>query len=168
MSRCIASVYELTAVSGYNSPLQGRNTQSINEVCAMGVFRSQTARPLWWRSLRSRLFDWPSSLHAPHIVPDQQIPSLVDGHEPLQRVAADDGLAPDLEDGQLSPLHQLPHGVPPDAAALSGFLNRHAHFDSCHWCHAPFNVLILQPSLIYYNQSAIACQPILSPFYKTI
>ena len=137
-------------------------------ICAMGVFRSQTARPLWWRSLRSRLFDWPSSLHAPHIVPDQQIPSLVDGHEPLQRVAADDGLAPDLEDGQLSPLHQLPHGVPPDAAALSGFLNRHAHFDSCHWCHAPFNVLILQPSLIYYNQSAIACQPILSPFYKTI
>ena len=84
----------------------------------MGVFRSQTARPLWWRSLRSRLFDWPSSLHAPHIVPDQQIPSLVDGHEPLQRVAADDGLAPDLEDGQLSPLHQLPHGVPADTRTL--------------------------------------------------
>ena len=39
---------------------------------------------------------------------------LIERQKPFQRVTADNGLAPNFEDGQLSPFHQLPHGVPAD------------------------------------------------------
>ena len=43
VSRCIGTCLRTYPPVG-DCPLQGRNTQSINEVCAMGVFRSQTPR----------------------------------------------------------------------------------------------------------------------------
>ena len=106
------------------------------------------------------------SLHAPHIIPDQEISSLVGRHEPFQRIAADNGLSPDIEDRNLFPLHQLPHGVPPDAAALGGFLNGHTHLDRCYWYHAPFDILILQPSSVYYSRFTAGCQLLLSCINK--
>jgi len=39
---------------------------------------------------------------------------------------------PHFEDGQLSPFHQLPHGVPADTRTFCGFLYGKSHFDCVH------------------------------------
>ena len=58
------------------------------------------------------------SFHSADIVGLQKISSLIDRQKPFQCVPADNGLAPHFEDGQLSPFHQLPHGVPADTRTL--------------------------------------------------
>ena len=66
--------------------LQGRNTLSTNrQICARGVFRSQTPR-----AFRERLFNFS------YIFFNEQVSPLIDGHKILQRIGADDGLSPDL------------------------------------------------------------------------
>ena len=63
--------------------LQGRNTQSTNrQICARGVFRSQTPR-----AFRERLFDFS------YIFFIEQVSPLIDGHKVLQRIGSDDGLS---------------------------------------------------------------------------
>ena len=66
--------------------LQGRNTLSTNrQICARGVFRSQTPR-----AFRERLFD------LSYIFFNEQVSPLIDAHKMLQRIGADDSLSPDL------------------------------------------------------------------------
>ena len=63
--------------------LQGRNTQSTNrQICARGVFRSQTPR-----AFGERLF------HFSYIFFIEQISPLIDGHKVFQRIGSYDGLS---------------------------------------------------------------------------
>ena len=64
------------------------------------------------------------SLDPADVTLPEQVPPLVDGHEPLQRVPPDDGLSAHLQHRQLAPVHQLPHGVAPNARTFGGFLDR--------------------------------------------
>jgi hypothetical protein len=104
------------------------------------------------------------SFHSANIIGLQKISSLIDRQKPFQRVPADNGLAPHFEDGQLSPFHQLPHGVPADTRTFCGFLYGKSHFDCAHSINLLFRILILQLLFYHYTYSAISCQPILQLF----
>jgi len=104
------------------------------------------------------------SFHSADIIGLQKISSLIDRQKSFQRVPADNGLAPHFEDGQLSPFHQLPHGVPADTRTFCGFLYGKSHFDCAHSINLLFRMLILQLLFYHYTYSAISCQPILQPF----
>ena len=142
------------------SPLQGRNTQSTNRRFVRGVYFALKRRGLRVIFRKENGL----SFHSADIIGLQKISSLIDRQKPFQRVPADNGLAPHFEDGQLSPFHQLTHGVPADTRTFCGFLYGKSYFDCTHSINLLFRILILQLLFYHYTCSAISCQPILQPF----
>ena len=80
--------------------------------------------------------------HSPHVILTAKVAPLIDSHEVLQRISSDDSLSSDLQHRQLTPLHQLPHRVPPDSGNLGGLVNGNAQFDNADSICLPSNVAI--------------------------
>ena len=74
--------------------------------------------------------------HLLHLGAVQQVAPLVDLHKGADDIDADDGLAPDPQDGDFSPGDQLPQRVPANAGTVSGFVYRHAEFPSPEGLHS--------------------------------
>ena len=84
----------------------------------MGVFRSQTPRASLLPAEKERI-----SFHLSDIALAPQVSPLIDGQKMFQRISADNRFPAYLEDGQLSPVHQLPHGIPADTRTFRRFFD---------------------------------------------
>src|SRR5699024_8150459 len=144
---------ENESISVITSPLQGRNTQSTNRRFVRRVYFALKRRGL--RVTFRKENGW--SFHSADIIGLQKISSLIDRQKPFQRVPADNGLATLFEDGQLAPLHQLPHGVPADTRTFCGFLYGKSHFDCAHsinlhleysFCNYCFIIILILLALV--------------------
>src|SRR5699024_3195325 len=133
-----------------------RNNRSTNRRFVRCVYLALKRRGL--RVTFRKENGW--SFHSADIIGLQKISSLIDRQKPFQRVPADNGLAPHFEDGQLSPFHQLPHGVPADTRTFCGFLYGKSHFDCAHSINLLFEYL-----LCGYYVSRLCCMPCLVSRY---
>lgn len=68
--------------------------------------------------------------HLLHLGAVQQVAPLIDLHKGADDIDADDGLAPNPQDGDFSPGDQLPQRVPANAGTVGGLVYRHAEFPS--------------------------------------
>ena len=67
-----------------------------------------------------------NSIRRAHLFTLQQVATLVELHEIVHDIRADNRLAPNPQDGDFPPAHQTPECVAPDARILCGLVYRQA------------------------------------------